>query len=389
MAQNVYSASRLLVDDVIVGRGQLGFGYSDTIGASATLWSFAKASKYIFNATANVSITLPTVGTASANAQPGHDITIKNSSASTGTITVVNDLLLSVIVLSPGQAAKIIADVAQSLDWYTVFSASAAVTLQEAYNNSGIAANVPKIGLSNLYGILDIRDSATPLVGLFSIGDSTNVYKYASFGNRTAGSTTPFVSLLGGLASTMTNSFAVGGTIASTTLTHTDTMLFSRPSSALAFVDISNHHITAYPTILKTAGNVVVGSTLTSPNEYTVWASSDLTNDVTATLVPLITLADNTTYRVTVNVVGRDIAPASAISSGHTITALVTRLGLVSTVEAQTDTGFDTVGYTVASVAVLSAAASVLSLSFTAPDHIVGATMPIRVVVTYSALTII
>ena len=79
MANNVYSASRLLVDDVIVGRGQLGYGFSTDLSASVTLWSLARATKYNLNADVNYTITLPDVGTANNQAQPGHSIIVRNN----------------------------------------------------------------------------------------------------------------------------------------------------------------------------------------------------------------------------------------------------------------------------------------------------------------------
>jgi hypothetical protein len=396
---NQVSASRFIVEDVLVGRGQLGYGYSATgVAASTTLWSLARANKYAIEATAGgITITLPPVGTGANEAQPGHDLTIKNFDIGSNAFTIANSLAAPVVGSLPiGGAVKLVADPNAANDWYVVFITpdTEFQTMQDTYNRSGVVSAVPKIQLSTLYGVLDIRDEdvGDELAKLFSIANFGGAIEHFGIGNGVPGTATPIITALNGTAAGMSNSVAVGGAL-TTSGADADVILLADPSSGFSFADVSSQQITAFPTILKTAGDVQVGTTLTSANEYTVWASSDLVNALTPTAIALISLADNTTYRVTVDVVGRDADPTSTVSSAHTLTALVTRLGLVSTVQTQSDLGFDSPGYTSPSVANLSAAASTLSLNFTAPNNITDAgttgTMPSRVVVTYSALSIV
>jgi hypothetical protein len=395
---NQVSASRFIVEDVLVGRGQLGYGYSATgVAASTTLWSLARANKYAIEATAGgITITLPPVGTGANDAQPGHDLTIKNSDDSTNSFAIVNDgaSVTYTPALPIGGAVKLVADTNANGNWYVVFITpdTEFQTMQNTYDRSGVVSAVPKIQLSTLYGVLDIRDASTELAKLFTIANDTGAIEHFGIGNGVPGTATPIITALNGTAAGMSNSVAVGGAL-TTSGADADVILLADPSSGFSFADVSSQQITAFPTILKTAGDVQVGTTLTSANEYTVWASSDLVNASTPTAIALISLTDNTTYRVTVDVVGRDADPTSTVSSAHTLTALVTRLGLVSTVQTQSDLGFDSPGYSNPSVANLSAAASTLSLNFTAPNNITDAgttgTMPSRVVVTYSALSIV
>lgn len=202
--------------DINVGRGQLGYGWSGTT-SSSLLWSLQQGANHyaITPSVLGTIITLPQVGTGSTQAQPGHWLTIANTST-TLNLTVNNSSGTTIGILTPGNSLKIIADSIAASSWVVQYNTSGygvSTTLQGAYNASGTTN--PQITLTNAFGSLKLADAATPLTSLFEIHNNAGLYHYLRVGNSTSGSQTPYIGLLGSTvtSSQSDNLAAIGSTI--------------------------------------------------------------------------------------------------------------------------------------------------------------------------------
>lgn len=423
--------------DVNVGRGQLGLGWRGT-SASTQLWTlFRGANHYIIDpSTAAITITLPVVGTGSAQAQPGHWVTIANINSGTNVINVVNSASAAVVTITAGNSAKLIADSGSALFWVVQYNTSgygAATTLQAAYNASGPTTQIVLTATNNS---LKINDATVPLSSLFNLQNNAGSYVYFSARNTTAGSQTPAITMLGSTTSAANTLAAINSTtsatnsvgilnstvsasgsvgLASSTVNSTNTLGFgtittaSGASGSVALCDSSSAY-TGYSTPntfygvftggeQHFGGGVRPGTTRTSPNQISFYVS---VNNVTTTGTTInligststfVTSLASSTYSITLEIYGRDATSPSTVSARHKLEGLsVTNGTNVPTLIGQTVYTSETPGFTtIPASATFATTATDLTLTLVAPDNVTapaGAGMDYRIYGEYRVLTI-
>lgn len=153
-------------------RGQFGKSAVAMVSGAITLWTTfpEKPHRFILDATAATTITLPEVATITdtdvAKAEIGHSIIIAN--VGTFSITIQNHLAAGIVTISSGDGAIIVAEAAAGT--WDAFGISGSAgggissdTIQRTYNNSSSAGDVPVLLLDSAYRGFDIRDNAVPI----------------------------------------------------------------------------------------------------------------------------------------------------------------------------------------------------------------------------------
>lgn len=417
------SYNRVSIDgDFDVGRGQLGIGWSGAT-VSAALWSLHRgANHYIIDPLSlSTIITLPVVGTSATQAQPGHWLTIVNSSV-TNTIVVNNSSSVTVATITPGNSIMIIADTGAATGWVQQYNTSGYgdTTLQGAYNASGTSS--PQIILNNTNGALKISDASTPLGSMLEIHNNASSYHYLTVGNSPSGAQNPSVTMIGStttaantvamISSTVSGAGSVG--MASSNVASANTLAFgtittgSGASGSVALCD-SGSAYTGYtlPNVSYQVfrggehhfgGAIRPGTSKTSPNECKFYVN---TNGVTTTGTTIALIGStstivssfaNSTYSITLQIYGRDATAPGVTSVIHEINALsVTNASNVPTLLSQRIDTSQTPGFTtIAGSATLATTATDVTLTLISPDNVsapAGAGMDFRVFGSYRVLS--
>lgn len=380
---SVVSANRHLIDgDIGTGRGQLGLCYSGS-GVTGPLWNIYRAgNRYNISPVSAVTISLPVVGTAVTEAQPGHWVTISNTATnSANTITITNSDALTLNTLPIGKSAMYVADLNVAAKWviqYDTGNYGNATTLQQAYNASG-SAN-PQIAL-NTFGALKINDSATPVDALLQLKNNAGTYTYMDVGNATTGSQTPMVSFLNA-----NNAAGNSGVFASGSVT-----VSASNSGVTAFADSNSTTVSDGINTFQTSfvgGSVAYGGTTraatgtakTSPNERMLWVTANGVTTAGTTIsfsggsYPNTFIFPNGSYHVEATLLGRDIA--SSVSVSHKLSAMLTFVASTGSVLGNTIDTRETPGYTsIFSSASFGISGTTLQLTLNAPDNISGGTV--------------
>jgi hypothetical protein len=119
---------RSVFGDVDPSRNQLGVGWSG-IATTGLLWDLAYAANhYCIDADSDITLELPSMGLADNQAQPGHWITITNTSDFI--ITINNSAVLPVTRIAPDSSAKITANVEAVLLWTVEYNTSPKASLR-------------------------------------------------------------------------------------------------------------------------------------------------------------------------------------------------------------------------------------------------------------------
>lgn len=153
---NPTAISNTLQGDFNSGRGQFGRTFNqDTPIAGGALWTVfpSRPNKYLINGgLANQTFTLPLIGTGSNEAQPGHNIWIKNI-GTTNNLIIQNSAAAAVITLPPDGSVNLVATNAPVANTWIRFADSTAIvsggTLQTAYDASIVAADDPQIVITS------------------------------------------------------------------------------------------------------------------------------------------------------------------------------------------------------------------------------------------------
>lgn len=336
MSLNTVSSQRFdEKGDFTTHGGMLGMSHTTDIAASATLWSIApRYNRYILNPTAGgVVITLPAIGNAAFEAetgvQHGFDIFIKNNSA-TNSLALNSDGAVLVTNISAGQSAHISADINSANDWYIIGIAASdsgdipsIENLQDAYDESG--AGVPKIQLSAANGGLTVQDNATETAEPLSVKKSDGTTSLLTVRNVTPGTDTPALEALGG-SSSASGAVAIGdGAVSSAagSVTITD------GSAAVTNADAGSK-LEMFPGGFKQLGGATqVGTANSDPyNEVLFFKAENVaTTSGSATTINVLTMDDNTSYRILITAIGRDVDD----STTETFTGEVTYAVLTGT----------------------------------------------------------
>jgi hypothetical protein len=378
MSSTTLSQTRSLVDsDVNAGRSQLGLSWTGPLGVPTTLWSLLRGgNRYLVTPSANVTITLPVVGIASTEAQPGYSILLGNNS-STFTITVNNSAAVLVASLAPGRSAILTSNNTIAPFWSV--SLVSPTTLQEAYNSSGVAN--PKIALTDAFGTLRINDSPTAAAEVFAVNNDGGASSYFRVGNAASPADSPFIGAFGG-AATATNCVVIGPTSSSVA-----NSVILTDSSAVPINALANSFNTTFSGGETAYGGIVrEGTTLTSPNKRFSWFSADAVTIAPFVISTGITLNGNSTYSVEAEIYGRD--SASEVSASIKLRALITTLAGTPTIAGSVVSEvIETPGFTVVPAsATFTFSGLLLQITMTAPDNIAG-NMVVRGELTYRVLT--
>lgn len=151
---NPTAISNTLQGDFNSGRGQFGRTYNQDVAvAGGALWTVfpSRPNRYLINGgVADQTFTLPLIGTGSTNAQPGHNLWIKNI-GTTNSLIIQNSTAAAVITLPPAGSVNLVATDSPVVNTWLRFadSTSGTDTLQTAYNNSITAADDPQIVITS------------------------------------------------------------------------------------------------------------------------------------------------------------------------------------------------------------------------------------------------
>jgi hypothetical protein len=368
--------------DIDSGRGQLGIAWSGTT-TSATLWSLRRGgNRYNINSVTDITITLPVVGTATAQAQPGYCVII--SSRSANAITVVNSSAVTVSTISGNSSAEFVADTNVASGWSVIFNTStyggSSSSLQVAYDTS--AATDPQITLSDTFGAVKVRDSPTPSAALLTLSNTAGSLNYFNVGNAVAGSQLPVITMFGAAVSGAgtQNVLAVGPVTVPAAnangIAFTDTALTMDDCSRsfqTTYLNGSNHY--------AGATRAATGVAKTSANERTMWISANAVPTAGA-IIFTTTMIANATYKLKAHLVGRDVVAASGTSVTHELSAMVVLIASASTTYGNIIQSIAVPGFTnIFSTATFSSSGTTLNLTANAPDNVnggAGGTMDFR-----------
>jgi hypothetical protein len=348
MASNALSNSRFIVEELITTRGQLGQGYSSTFAANITLWTdVPQANKYMLSPTvAALSVTLPTVGQATAEAQPGHHIYIYNYST-TNAFTIL-DNNAAPFLLSPESGALYVADTAIAPgNWHEILNSSSyntATSLQQAYNRSVLLGDDPKILIDSTKSPVTIRDSifAPGAPVIFQIQDHTGAVPILTVGNSS--SYKKVVSLFNGsYTNNCSDSFIVKGSANNSnsavfygTLDGADSFVYRgtvegdnvvcfSTSTDFDITNVSDRQVERNSGKVQYGGDVILGSVsnISSPMKNKQWISFTA-NPSTYTANNLFNPMLYQSYLLKIKVSGIDTASPWTTGGAVTISARVT-----------------------------------------------------------------
>lgn len=291
-----------------------GLSFTANVSANTTLWAIAsKYDRYILTPTgADRTITLPAVGNtayeAGTGAQHGHDIFIKNNSASNNLI--INDVGgATVLTLPPTQTVHLSADINATDDWYILgtvaesYPGPSVETLQAAYNASGTTN--PQIQLSVANGGFKIRDNATQTAEPLSVKDSAGTKSLIVLKNVVSGTDTPAFELMGGSA-TASGAKALGnGSVASGAGSSVDT-----DGSSAITNSVANSKLELYSGgFTRTSGPIQLGTANSDPFTHTLYfkLANVATVSGSANVTALLTMNDKTSYNIRIRAIGRDV----------------------------------------------------------------------------------
>jgi len=300
--------------DFNCGRGQQGFTSILTLTSNITLWTTVseKPRRCVFTPSgADRTVTLPVIGTALTEAQPGHIITIVNSGGGSNDIVVHSSAAVQVGTnITDGSQLTVVANTAPAT-WTVSLDSSVlgGLTLQTAYNNGD-----GSITLDNTNNAVNIIGATNdPAQSLFTINNNDSSETYFSIKNITTTSYTPALQALGGTASN-TGSLAIGD---STTATDDNAMIFGDGTIAADTTSADRFHLAFGEGIQQVAGATPPGTIDTSPNFTRIQGKFQTTDAAFNVFTDLaIATVDNTTYEIRVKVVCSSDGAASGATSG-------------------------------------------------------------------------
>lgn len=304
--------------DLVMYGGQLGKVHEENLGANADLWDIEpQCSFYRINPTVGgLSVELPLVSDVAQSAEPvtgvihGHIIEISNLS-STNSLAVNNSAAALVHTVATETTVRLQATDNIGSGWRVIDVTQAtlpgAVTMQDAYNNSG--AVDPKIQLTNAFGAVQIRDdAAATLTEVFTVESSAGGNKFLTTGNNVP-ALAPYMNLLGGDASAGGASLAVNSgasTSAVGAVTVGDGLITADNSKSRTMLSAFTNGFT------RTNGGIREGTTLSDAHVTELFAKALNVAVMADTTVAIRTdLPFSTSGRYTFEVIGHDVDDTS------------------------------------------------------------------------------
>ncbi len=206
------SNTQILIEgDFNSGRGQLGFSEFFTMTGDITLWTqfTDRPHRYFLDPDGtDRNVTLPEIGTGSANAQPGHHMIIKHT-GTTNTLTLLGFDASTVTTLSTEDCVWLTAESATST-WQVVGplppGADNPHTLQNAYDDSTSGADI-QIGANGPVNVKnDVLDPSTQK--LFHVTNNAKTTDF--FVVQPINATQSSVGIGGGASSTTAGTISIG-----------------------------------------------------------------------------------------------------------------------------------------------------------------------------------
>jgi hypothetical protein len=206
------SNTQLLFEgDINTGRGQFGFSEFFTLTGSVTLWTQFpdRPHRYFLDPNGtDRNVTLPEIGTGSANAQPGHHLIIKHTGVA-NTLTILGFDASTVTTLSTEDTVWLTAQTATST-WQVVGplppGADNPHTLQNAYDDSTSGADI-QIGSNGPVNVKN--DAADPSTQkLFHVTNNAKTTDF--FVVQPISATQSSIGIGGGASSTTAGTISIG-----------------------------------------------------------------------------------------------------------------------------------------------------------------------------------